>query len=128
MGPKKKIEKQEEEIVTAEKIRKLREILGMTQEDFAKILNVSTNSIARWEKGERPTGTSLGIITTLITAMVMGLGTGPALLGAVAGSLALGPAFIAGASVASGYGIYRLLKKVFEPETNNENENENNAS
>jgi DNA-binding transcriptional regulator YiaG len=35
----------------AEEIKKIRESLGLTQEKFARLLNVTTTSINRWENG-----------------------------------------------------------------------------
>jgi transcriptional regulator with XRE-family HTH domain len=42
------------------KIRKLRETLGITQEEVAKALGVSKSTVSKWEKGERTP--SLGIL------------------------------------------------------------------
>jgi DNA-binding transcriptional regulator YiaG len=35
----------------AKEIKKLRDSLGLTQEKFARLLNVTTTSINRWENG-----------------------------------------------------------------------------
>jgi len=34
------------------KLRELREELGLSQEDWAKLLQVTTNTVARWEREE----------------------------------------------------------------------------
>ena len=36
-----------------QKIKNLREALGLTRKEFAKRLNVSVSTISRWESGER---------------------------------------------------------------------------
>ncbi len=41
----------------AQKMKKLRKRLGMTQEQVARDLGITMNSVAMWERGERtPTG------------------------------------------------------------------------
>lgn len=39
------------EASTADEIRKLREALGMTQEEFAREVGVSFSTVSRWETG-----------------------------------------------------------------------------
>jgi repressor LexA len=34
-------------------LRKIREELGLTQDELAKALSVAANTVARWERGER---------------------------------------------------------------------------
>ncbi|HWD41231.1 MAG TPA: DNA-binding transcriptional regulator [Fimbriimonas sp.] len=46
-----------------EDIRDLRETSGVSQAVFAKILNVTTNAVGQWERGEkRPTGSALKLL------------------------------------------------------------------
>lgn len=40
-------------MLTPEKIRAIREALGMTLTEFAYLLAVAANTVARWEKGDR---------------------------------------------------------------------------
>ena len=42
--------------MTQDEIRQLRQKLGLTQEEFARRLGVSWNTIARWETGTRKPG------------------------------------------------------------------------
>ena len=41
-----------EDIERGKRIRMFRELLGLTQEDLAKRLNVSLNTVCGWEKGK----------------------------------------------------------------------------
>ncbi len=80
-------------------IKKFREKEGLTQEGLARLLNVSVNTVSRWETGEsKVTGTAAAILG----ALLVGIGS------AAFGLLGLGVG-------ASAYGIYQLLKKRFEP-------------
>ena len=48
---------------TAEEVRKLRETLQLSQGLFAKILNVSVNTVRKWEQAERhPSGASARLL------------------------------------------------------------------
>ena len=48
---------------TAEEVRKLRETLQLSQGLFAKILNVSVNTVRKWEQNERhPSGPSARLL------------------------------------------------------------------
>jgi transcriptional regulator with XRE-family HTH domain len=89
------------ENISSEDIKKFREKEGMTQEDLARLLNVSVTTVSRWETGE-----------TKVT------GTAAAVLGAILGAaIVAGPVgWLAGGLLGSSYGIYRLLKKRFEPD------------
>lgn len=40
------------QILRGAEIKTLRKRLGMTQEEFAKLLGVTANTVARWERGE----------------------------------------------------------------------------
>jgi transcriptional regulator with XRE-family HTH domain len=41
-------------VMNGNELRSKRESLGMTQEELAKELDVTANTIARWERGEVP--------------------------------------------------------------------------
>ena len=43
---------EDKQILRGKEIRLLRKRLGMTQFDFAKLLGVSANTVARWERDE----------------------------------------------------------------------------
>jgi transcriptional regulator with XRE-family HTH domain len=46
--------------MSAERVLKVRRLTGLTQQEFAKILNVSSGTVAMWEMGKRnPTEKSL---------------------------------------------------------------------
>jgi putative transcriptional regulator len=46
-------------VYTAEEVRQLRETLQLSQGLFAKVLNVSVNTVRKWEQNERhPSGPS----------------------------------------------------------------------
>ncbi|MFP4165578.1 MAG: helix-turn-helix domain-containing protein [Opitutales bacterium] len=48
---------------TAEDVRKLREALHLSQGLFARVLNVSVNTVRKWEQGERhPSGPSARLL------------------------------------------------------------------
>ncbi len=48
---------------TAEEVRKLRETLRLSQGLFAKVLNVSVNTVRKWEQDERhPSGPSARLL------------------------------------------------------------------
>jgi putative transcriptional regulator len=48
---------------TAEEVRKLRETLQLSQGLFAKVLNVSVNTVRKWEQDERhPSGPSARLL------------------------------------------------------------------
>jgi putative transcriptional regulator len=48
---------------TAEEVRKVREALQLSQALFAKVLNVSVNSVRKWEQDERhPSGPSARLL------------------------------------------------------------------
>ena len=47
----------------AEDIRQLREASGVSQAVLAKVLNVTTNAVGQWERGEKkPTGSALKLL------------------------------------------------------------------
>ena len=97
------------EKIKPEDIKKFREKEGLTQEDLARLLNVSVTTVSRWETGD-----------TKVT------GTAAAILGAILGAAVVaGPVgWLTGGVLASSYGIYRLLKKRFEPEEEKKKEEE----
>lgn len=48
---------------TAEEVRKVRETLQLSQGLFAKVLNVSVNTVRKWEQDERhPSGPSARLL------------------------------------------------------------------
>jgi putative transcriptional regulator len=48
----------------ATQIRAIREQAGVSQSVFAKILNVTTNSVGQWERNEKhPTGSALKLLS-----------------------------------------------------------------
>jgi putative transcriptional regulator len=52
--------------MTSDEIRKLRETLGLTQEEFAKKVGAGRVTIARWESGQsKPTGLYLRALEKL---------------------------------------------------------------
>ncbi len=84
--------------IPSEAIKKFRESKGLSQQQFASMLNVGVASLSRWENGaKKPTGTAAAVLAVLIG------GSG------VAGLTGLG-------LTGSGYAIYRLLKDRFEGE------------
>jgi transcriptional regulator with XRE-family HTH domain len=92
----------EQKELTADSIKELRKLKNWSQEQLAKILGVSTSTVIRWEHGDaKPTGTAAAVLVALLAGL-----TGPMALGAF---MTLGPLAV------SAYGIYRLLKDVFEP-------------
>ncbi len=49
------------------KIRKIRKVFGMTQEDFAIVLNITTSTMRSWEQGTRkPSDSALRLLQLLI--------------------------------------------------------------
>ena len=100
-----------------EMIRRFLKEEDLTPRQLAAILNVAETTVQRWLKGEaRPTGTAASILWTLIGLGGVALGAGaPGLLG----SVSVAARILRGASVgvgalASGVGIYQLLKKRLE--------------
>jgi putative transcriptional regulator len=56
--------------MTSNEIRKLRETLGLTQEEFAKKVGAGRATIARWESGQsKPTGLYLRALEKLQTTV-----------------------------------------------------------
>lgn len=54
--------------MTVEKIKKLRDLLEMNQQEFANILGVSLSSVANWESGRRfPSRLALQSVNDLMT-------------------------------------------------------------
>ncbi|MEJ2718771.1 MAG: helix-turn-helix domain-containing protein, partial [Deltaproteobacteria bacterium] len=108
-----------------EMIRRFLKEENLTPRQLADTLNVAETTVHRWLKGEaRPTGTAASILWTLI-------GLGGVALGARAtgllGNVSLAARILKGASVgvgalASGVGIYQLLKKRLEKEEDLEKE------
>lgn len=50
----------------AKAIRELREESGVSQAVLARVLNVTTNAVGQWERGEkRPTGSALKLLALL---------------------------------------------------------------
>lgn len=48
----------------AQEIKNLRESAGVSQAVLAKVLNVTTNAVGQWERGEkRPSGSALKLLT-----------------------------------------------------------------
>jgi len=116
---KKQQSKEETDFITAKNIIALREKLKMSSEQFAEFLNVTTNTVARWEAGiVKPTSTSLSVISPLIASLVLGLGTGDGLLGNTLKAFSLPLSNVASRGISGGYQIYRALKNIFE--TNSE--------
>ena len=60
------------EALTGEEIRAVRNRLGLTQREFAELVNISVKSVERWETGDAP-------ITGPITTLVKILWEGPEL-------------------------------------------------
>ena len=53
--------------MTGEDIRREREKLGITQDELAKLLGVATNTVSRWEIGQRnPHPLTLKAIRTVL--------------------------------------------------------------
>ena len=49
--------------MAAQDIRELREASGVSQAVLAKVLNVTTNAVGQWERGEKkPTGSALKLL------------------------------------------------------------------
>jgi transcriptional regulator with XRE-family HTH domain len=95
--------------ITPEDIRELRKKERLTQEDLARALNVSVNTVSRWETGESTvTGTAAAIIGALI-----GGATGVA-VARLAGLAIAGPLGWAVGGLGSAYTVYQLLKRRFE--------------
>ncbi|MFT4929513.1 MAG: putative transcriptional regulator [Phenylobacterium sp.] len=54
------------EVITAEKVKHIREKVNLTQTVFARLLNVSVSSIRQWEQGKRsPTGATKVLLDLL---------------------------------------------------------------
>jgi putative transcriptional regulator len=52
------------DVLNAEDIRDIREKASMSQALFAKVLNVTTSVVSKWERGEKkPSGPSLKLLT-----------------------------------------------------------------
>jgi len=52
----------------AQEIKNLRESAGVSQAVLAKVLNVTTNAVGQWERGEkRPSGSALKLLTLVRT-------------------------------------------------------------
>ncbi len=50
--------------LSADEIKAIREQLSISQNIFARYLNVSTGTVSKWERGEkRPSGASLKLLT-----------------------------------------------------------------
>lgn len=50
--------------MAAQDIKSLRESAGVSQAVLARVLNVTTNAVGQWERGEkRPTGSALKLLT-----------------------------------------------------------------
>lgn len=50
-------------VLDAKAIRELREEAGVSQAVLAKVLNVTTNAVGQWERGEKkPTGSALKLL------------------------------------------------------------------
>jgi|GEM_PF-3439585 len=60
-----------EDKVFALNVIKLRGVLGRTQEAFAKMLGVSTRSIARWEEGFLPSSKNLAFMLSKINPLLV---------------------------------------------------------
>ncbi len=90
------------ERIKPEDIKKFREEEGLTQEDLARLLNVSVTTVSRWETGDtNVTGTAAAVLGAFLGVAGAALGVAGLLPGALLGG--------------SAYGIYRMLKKRFEP-------------
>ncbi len=54
--------------MNAQEIKNLRESAGVSQAVLAKVLNVTTNAVGQWERGEkRPSGSALKLLTLVRT-------------------------------------------------------------
>jgi transcriptional regulator with XRE-family HTH domain len=86
-----------------EDIEKFMKDRNLSQEDLAKLLNVSANTVARWKKGDsKITGTAAAILGALTAGAIPLIGFGAAL------------------GFGAAYGIYQLLKEKFEPDRKEE--------
>jgi DNA-binding transcriptional regulator YiaG len=80
--------------IPSEAIKQFRESKGLSQQQFASMLNVGVASLSRWENGaKKPTGTAAAVLSALV-----------------------GGSRVAGLT-GSGYAIYRLLKDCFGDES-----------
>lgn len=49
-----------------QRVKALRERLGLTQTEFARTVGADVRSVARWESGEsQPSGSAVGVLTAL---------------------------------------------------------------
>ena len=56
--------------MTPDEIKKIREKLGLTQERFAKLINITNSTVNRWENGHsKPSPLAVDKIISLTTAM-----------------------------------------------------------
>lgn len=58
--------------MTPQEFRRLRELLGLSQEKLARRLDVSQNTVARWESGSRKISGPVAILMRLIVDMHTG--------------------------------------------------------
>ena len=56
--------------MTASALRRLRRGLGLSQARFAERLGVASNTVARWERGERTIGRAMDRLVRLVVAQV----------------------------------------------------------
>lgn len=90
------------ERIKPEDIKRFRDEERLTQEDLARLLNVSVTTVSRWETGEtKVTGTAAAVLGAFLGVTGGALGVAGLLPGALLGG--------------SAYGIYCMLKKRFEP-------------
>lgn len=50
-------------------LRAIRELLGLSQQEFATWLGVSTTTVSRWERGKTPPSFTVGQLRKLLNAL-----------------------------------------------------------
>lgn len=54
----------------AQRVKPLRQRLGLTQAEFARAVGADVRSVARWEAGKsRPSGSAIGVLTAFEMAL-----------------------------------------------------------
>ena len=56
--------------MTGSALRRLRRRLGLSQARFAELLGVASNTVARWERGERTIGRAMDRLVRFVVAQV----------------------------------------------------------
>ncbi len=55
--------------MTGKQFRRMRQALDLTQVQLAREMGVTSNSVALWERGERPIRQSMARLLTLLTVL-----------------------------------------------------------